>query len=62
MWSNFHKMTSECWQRTPDTQKTTQSLQKEVGQNIKDKNRDKGFRNGDMSWGKSHEGEEVSTY
>ena len=23
MWSNFHKMTFERWQRTPDTQKTT---------------------------------------
>ena len=21
MWSNFHKTTSECWRRTPDTQK-----------------------------------------
>ena len=28
---------------------------------IKDENRDKGFRDGDPSWGGSHEGGEVST-
>ena len=31
--------------------------QKEVGQNIKDKKRDKRGRDGDQSWGGSHEGE-----
>ena len=40
--------------------KAARSLQKEVGKNIKDKNRAKGFRDKDPSWGRSHEGE-VST-
>ena len=31
------------------SRKTNQSLQKEVGQNIKDVKRDKGFREGDLS-------------
>ena len=42
--SNFHKTNSECWQRTPGSRKAAQSLWKEVGQNIKDKNRDKRVR------------------
>ena len=33
------------------------SLQKEVGQNIKDKKRDKRVRDGDPSWGGNREGE-----
>ena len=37
--------------------KTPHSLQKELGQNIKDKERDKRIRDGDPSWGGSHEGE-----
>ena len=41
--------------------KAAQSLPKKVGQNIKDKNRDKGFRDGDLSWGRSYEGGEVYT-
>ena len=41
--------------------KAAQSLQKEVGQNIKNKNWDKRFRDGDPSWGGSREGREVST-
>ena len=44
MLSNFHKINSECWQRTPGSRKAAQSLWKEVGQNIKDKNRDKRVR------------------
>ena len=36
------------------------SLQKEVGQNIKDKKRGKRVRDGDSSWGGSHVGGEVS--
>ena len=47
MLSKFHKTTSERWQRIPDTQKGT--FQKEVGQNIKDKMRDKRVRDGDPS-------------
>ena len=35
--------------------------QKEVGQNIKDKKRDKRVRDGDLSWGGSCEGGEVFT-
>ena len=38
------------------------SLQKEVGQNIKDKKRDKRTRGGDLSWGGSREGGEVSKH
>ena len=41
--------------------KTAQSLRKEVGKNIKDKNRNKRFRDADLSRGRSREGEEVST-
>ena len=37
--------------------KAAHSLQKEVGQNIKDKKRDKRVRDGDPPWGGSHEGE-----
>ena len=37
--------------------KAAHSLQKEVGQNIKDKKRDKRVRDGDPSWGGSCEGE-----
>ena len=40
--------------------KAAHSLQKEVGQNIKDKKRDKRDRDGDPSWGGSREGGEVS--
>ena len=50
MLSKFHKTTSECWQRTSGTQKGSAfkgSLQKEVGQNIKDKKRDKRGKDGD---------------
>ena len=41
--------------------KAVQSLKKEIGQNIKDKNRDKRFRDTDPSWGGSSEGRAVST-
>ena len=57
MLSKFHKTTSECWQRTSGTQKVSHCLWKEVGQNIKDKNRDIRVRDGDLSQGGSHEGE-----
>ena len=40
--------------------KTAHCLQKEVGQNIIGKKRDKRVRDGDPSWGGSHEGGEVS--
>ena len=59
--SKFHKTTSECWQRTPGTQKGHQTLQKEVGQNIKDKNRDKRVWDGDPSQGGSREGGDFQT-
>ena len=39
--------------------KAAHSLRKEVGQNIKDKKRDKRVRDRDLSWGGSRE-EEVS--
>ena len=50
MLSKFHKTTSECWQRTSGTQKSSPLSQKEVGKNIKDKKRDKRGRDGDPSW------------
>ena len=40
--------------------KAAHSLLKEVGQNIKDKKRDKRLRDGDPSWGGNREGGEVS--
>ena len=40
--------------------KAAHSLLKEVGQNIKDKKRDKRVRDGDLSWEGSREGGEVS--
>ena len=41
MLRKFHKTTYECWQRTSAPRKAAHCLQKEVGQNIKDKKRDK---------------------
>jgi len=40
--------------------KAAHSLPKEVGQNIKDKRRDKRVRDGDPSWRGSQEGGEVT--
>ena len=40
--------------------KAAHSLQKEVGQNIKDKKRDKRVKDRDLSWEGSPEGGEVS--
>ena len=48
--SKYHKTTSECWQRTPGHQaprKAAHCCGKEVGQNIKDKKRDKRVRDRD---------------
>ena len=47
--SKFHKTTSECWQRTSGPQKAAHCLREEVGQNTKDKKRDKRGRDGDPS-------------
>ena len=47
--SKLHKTTSECWQRTSGTQKSSPLSWKEVGQKIKDKKRDKRVRDGDPS-------------
>ena len=54
MLSNLHK-TTERWQRTPGTQKGSPFSLKEVGQNIKDKKRDKRVSDRDQSWGGSRE-------
>ena len=43
-----------------ESRKAAHSLQKEVGQNIKDQKRDKRVRDRDLSWGRSCEGGEVS--
>ena len=42
--------------------KAAHSLQKEVGQNVTDKKRDRRVREGDPSWGGSREGGEVSNH
>ena len=44
MLSNFHKTTSECWQRTSGTQKSSPLSSKGGRKNIKDKKRDKRVR------------------
>ena len=65
----FIKRTFECWETSTKQllnvgrghqapRNAAQTLQKEVGQNIKDKNRDKRIRDGDLSWGGSREGED----
>ena len=51
--SKYHQTASECW-RIPGTQKR---LRKEVGQNVKDKKRDKRVRDGDSSQGGSRKRE-----
>jgi len=48
MLSKFHKTTSECWQRTSGTQKSSPLSSK--GGRKKDKKRDKRGRDGDPSW------------
>ena len=57
--SKYHKTTSECWQRTQAPRKAAHYLWKEVGQNIKYKQRDKRVRDGDLSWGESPKRGEV---
>ena len=47
---------------TRHPEKAAHCLQKEVGQNIKDKKRDKRVRDRDPSWGGSHKRGEVSKY
>ena len=48
--SKFHKTTSECWQRTSGTQKSSPLSSKGGRKNIKDKKRDKRVRDGALSW------------
>ena len=62
MLSKFHKTTSERRRGHQATRKAAHSLWKEVGKNIKDEKRDKRVRDGDPSWGGSHEGGEVSKH
>ena len=51
------------WTLAEDTRhpEAARSLRKEVEKNIKDENRSKGFRDGDLSWGGSLEGGKVFT-
>ena len=60
MLSNLHKTTSERWRGHQAPRKADQSLQMEVGQNIKDEKRDKTVKDRDLSWEGSPEGGEVS--
>ena len=62
MLSKYHKTTSESWWRTLGTIKAANCLQKEVGQNIKDKKRDKRVRDRGPFWGRSHKRGEVSKH
>ena len=50
MLSKFYKTTSECWQRTSGTQKSRSFSSKTGRRNIKDEKRDKGGREGALSW------------
>ena len=52
-WANSTKQLLNAGRGHQAPKKATQTLQKEVGQNIKDKNRDKRFRDGELSWGRS---------
>ena len=61
MLSSLNKTTSECRWKTQDTQKGSPISSKKVGQNIKDKNWTKRFRDVDPSWGGNWEGGEVCT-
>ena len=45
-----------------ESRKAAHSLRKEVGQNIKDKKKEKRVRDRDPSWGGSREGGEVSRH
>ena len=56
MLTNFHKAISECWRRT---QKGSPFSSKE-GRTKYKRQRDKRVRDRDLSWGRSHEGGEVS--
>ena len=49
MLNKFHKTTSECWQRTSGTQKSSPLSLKGGRKNIKDKKRDKRGRDRDPS-------------
>ena len=60
--SKFHKKTSECWQRTSGTQKSSPLSSKEVGKNIKDKKRDNRGRDEALSQKGSLEKREVSKH
>ena len=63
--SNFHRTTSKGWQRIPDSQKGSQkgspiSLKGGRTKYKRQKQR-QSFKDGELSWGGSHEGGEVST-
>ena len=53
-WANFTKQLLTTSRRHQAPRKADHHLQKEVGQNIKDKKRDKRARDGDPSWEGSH--------
>ena len=53
-WANFTKQLLTTSRRHQATRKADHHLRKEVGQNIKDKKRDKRARDGDPSWEGSH--------
>ena len=54
---HFHKTNSECCGGHQAPRKAVHSLWKKVGQNIKDKKRDKRIRDGELSREGSREGE-----
>ena len=57
MLSNFHKTTSECWQKTPDIQKGSPFSSKGGRTKYKRQKEKQKVREGEPSWGESREGE-----
>ena len=62
LWANSTKQLLKIGRGHQAPRKAAHCLQKEVGQNIKDKKRDKRVRDGVLSWGGSHERGEVSKH
>ena len=62
MLSKYHKQLLNAGRGHQAPRKAAHCLQKEVGQNIKDKKRDKRVRDGDLSQGGSCERGEVSKH
>ena len=60
--SKFHQTTSECWQRTSGTQKSSPLSSKRGRKNIKDKKREERGRDRALSWEGSLKKRDVSKH